>query len=218
MADDAQPHRELIRLITHDLRNPLTAVQLNAQLIEQSALRDGRGKEQRWASLIVSATRRLDGMLRQLGEAERIRSGQLQLAIEPLVFEEFLRQLLDGSGAHIDAERVQLTPPKESLPLSADRTRLGQAMLNVLLVALQQTDPPARVTVEVHVRDGEISCTVTAPLPPELTAEANRAGGCEGIALHVARTLIECHGGKLRVGEDEDRALVFEIVLLGLRK
>jgi len=200
------------------LPNPLTAIQLNAQLIEQSALRDGREKEQRWASFIVSSTRRLDGMLRQLGEAERIRSGQIQLAIEPLCFEQFLRQLLDGSGADISRERVHLTSARTSLALSADRSRLGQAMLNVLLLALQQADVPARVTVDARYREGEISCTVTAPVPPELataTAEGRAAtpAGCEGISLHVARTLIECHGGKLRVAEGADHALVFEIAL-----
>ncbi len=226
MADAAQPPRELIRLISHDLRSPLTAMQLNAQLIEQSALRDGREKEQRWASLIVAATRRLDGMLRQLGEAERVRSGQIPLAIEPLVFDQFLRQLLDSSG-DLAGERVHLIPAKESLVLSADRTRLGQAMLNVLHLALQQVAPLARVTVDARDRDGELCCTIIAPVPPELTAQtragsaatpAARAGGCGGIALHVARTLIECHGGKLRVAEDAERALVFEIALPAVRK
>ena len=222
MSEAAQPPGELIRLILHDLRSPLTAIQLNAQLMERAALRDGREKEHRWASLIVSATRRLDGMLRQLGEAERIRSGQIQLAIEPLFFEQFLRQLLEGSGTGIAHERIHLTSEQPSLALSADRTRLGQAMLNVLLLALQQTDVPARVTVDARYREGEALCTVTAPVPPELTkatAEglaakpAGRAGGCEGIALHVARTLIECHGGKLRVDDGADRALIFEIAL-----
>jgi len=222
MADAAASSRELIRHITHDLRNPLTAIQLNAQLIEQSALRDGREKEQRWASLIVSATRRLDGMLRQLGEAERIRSGKIQLAIEPLFFEQFVRQLLDSSGTDIARERVHLTSARTSLALSADRSRLGQAMLNVLLLALQQADVSARVTVDARYREGEISCTVISPVPREPapasaegrdTSSAGRAGACEGIALHVARTLIECHGGRLRVAEGADGALVFEIAL-----
>jgi K+-sensing histidine kinase KdpD len=227
MADAAQPPRELIRLISHDLRSPLTAMQLNAQLIEQSALRDGRENEQRWASLIVRATRHLDGMLRQLGDSERIRSGQIPLAIEPMVFDQFLRQLLDGSGTDFAGERVHLTPAKGSLALSADRTRLGQAMLNVLLVALQETARPACVTVDARDRDGEIACTVTAPVPPELAAAiaegrvatpTDRASGCEGISLHVARTLIECHGGKLRIAEGSDHALVFEIALPALPK
>src|SRR5664279_604207 len=75
-AAQAELYGQVIRLISHDLRNPLTAVQLNAQLIERGASRDGREKDQRWASLIVSATRRLDTMLQQLAEAEHIRSGR----------------------------------------------------------------------------------------------------------------------------------------------
>jgi K+-sensing histidine kinase KdpD len=227
MADTAETPRELLHLISHDLRNPLAAMQLNAQLIEESALRDGREKEQRRASLIVAATRRLDGMLQELGEAERIRSGQIPLAVESLLFDQFLRQLLDGGDTDIARERVHLAPAEESLALSADRGRLGQAILNVLLVALQQAPGSAYLTVDARVRDGEITCAVTAPVSPELAAEVaagraatpgGRASGCEGLALHVARTLIECHGGKLRVAEGADYALVFEIALPVIRK
>jgi signal transduction histidine kinase len=226
MANDALPHERLIRLISHDLRNPLTAVQLNAQLIEQSAIRGGREKEQRWASLIVSAARRLDSMLQQLGEAERIRSGRIQLDIEPLIFGPFLRELLQGAGVGLDIDRIQLTLPQETLELSADRIRLGKAMLNLLTLASQQTPPSSVVTLDARAGDSKITCTISAPLPPEATSEnarerlsaaEGRTGMCDGIALHLARSLIESHGGELRV-DAGDRALVFEIALPAVRK
>ena len=75
MAKQKDASEPVIRLVSHDLRNPLTAVQLNAQLIERAAVREGREKEARWAGLIAAAARRMDGMIVQLVEAERLRSG-----------------------------------------------------------------------------------------------------------------------------------------------
>lgn len=223
----AERYGQVIRLISHDLRNPLTAVQLNAQLIEREASRDGREKDQRWASLIVSAARRLDTMLQQLAEAERIRSGRTKLALTPLVFNLFLSELLAGTVPDLEATRIQVTLPQASLAVSADRVRLGQALSNLLRLALQQTATAAAVMIEVVGNDQDVSCVIRVPHVPEATVEggrpgegttAARAGQCDGIALHVARTLIECQGGTLRITNSADAALVFEIALPAVRE
>ena len=225
MATHAEWTMQVIGRIAHDLRNPLTAVQLNAQLIEQAALRGGREQEQRWASLIVSAARRLDGMLQQLAEAERIRSGRTQLAFQPVAFDQLLRETLRGASPSLDTDRIHVTLAKESLAVSADRVRLGQAVVSLLVLALQQADPAAAVTVDVGGSNGEVSCMIRAPKPPEVTAEpplapraretvvAGSIQQSDGIALHVARTLIECHGGQLQVADSAECAITFRIVL-----
>ena len=225
VAAQEERYGQVLRLISHDLRNPLTAVQLNAQLIERGASRDGREKDQRWASLIVSAARRLDRMLQQLSEAERIRTGRTMLALTPLTVDKFLRELLAGTEPELDTNRIRVTVPEASLTVSADRARLGQAFLNLLRLALQQAAPSAAVMVEVRGSGREVSCTICVPNVPEVTmdeptdgspretAAASRAGQCDGLALYVARTLIECHGGTLRVTSSAHAAILFEIVL-----
>jgi K+-sensing histidine kinase KdpD len=222
LATQAERYGQLIHLISHDLRNPLTAVQLNAQLIERGASRAGREQDQRWAALVISAARRLDGMLQQLAETERIRSGRTKLALTRLVFNLFLPQLLAGTGLELEATQIHVTLPQASLAVSADEVRLGQALSNLLRLALQQTAPAAAVMIEVLGNDQEVSCVIRVPNVPEATANdgrpreattAARAGQCDGIALHVARTLIECHGGTLKVEDRADAALVFEIAL-----
>ena len=231
MASHAERYEQVIRLISHDLRNPLTAVQLNAQLIERGASRDGREQEQRWASLIVSATRRLDGMLQQLAEVERICSGRIQLSLTPLSFDQLLHEILDASSPDLDHSRIHVTLAKGSLAVSADRARMGLAVRNLLCLALQQAAPAAAVTVELRGSDGEVSCTIRAPKAPEATADkpltpgarettaaAGRPGQCDGIALHLARTLIECHGGTLQVADSADCAITFRIDLPTLRE
>jgi signal transduction histidine kinase len=223
----AQSHErdsQLIRAIVHDLRNPLTAVKLNAQLIEQAALRDGREKEQRWASLIVSATHRLDGLLQQLSDSERIRSGRIQLQKQPLTFNQLLNEQLAGESLDLDNDPINLVLPKEPLVVLADRARLGQALRNLLSLALQEASPASTVKVHVCNNDGKVTCTILVPKPPETSTNqplvpearspmvADLDGYRNGLTLYVARTLIESHGGQLITADDGGCALAFQII------
>jgi len=224
---DSERYDRVIRLLAHDVRNPLTAVQLNAQIIEQAAARDGREKDQRLAARITSAARRLDGMLQQLVEAERIRSGHVQLVREPVALAQWLRELVAKECAKEspggDPARIRVTLPDDGVVISADPVRLGQALVHLLGLALRQADGSSVVGVDVQAGGEEVTCTLRAPGRPENgaykpasppnTGESAGSQPSDGMALHLARTLVECHGGHLLVEEDAARGLRFEVVL-----
>ena len=220
MAKDDEACAAVIRLLSHDLRNPLTAVQLNAQLIERASAGAGREKEQRWALLITAATRRMDVMIQQLVEAERLRMGQLTLACQPIPFGELLQEAAAQSTATTAPHPIRLAPAENPVLVSADRPRLRQALSSLLRLTAQATDSAAEVTVEVAARNGEIACTLRGPRP--LLLGGRPADGPPGrapsdpglgIALHVARLLIECHGGTLRALTDAPEHVGFEVAL-----
>lgn len=211
----------LIRLVAHDLRSPLTTIQLNAQLIERAAEREGREREHRWAMHITSATRRLDDLIEQLVEAERLCSGQLQLALGPVAWDELLREIVAAADADASrAPRVRLVVPEGGSRVVADRERLGRALRGLLRLALQGQDRDASVDVELVERDGRARCTIGgsrpmdashAPRPASPPGSATSEPG-QSIVLHFARVLIERLGGELRVTAAPS-FLHFEVVL-----
>jgi K+-sensing histidine kinase KdpD len=219
---DDQANAGVIRFVAHDLRNPLTAIQLNAQLIERAAERDGRDKDRRWATLITGAARRLDDMIQQLVEAERLRTGQLQLALALVAWDQLLRDVLVQAGADACAgmDQVRLVLPKEAVIVEADRERLGRAMRNLLRLAAQGTDGAGAIDVELAVKDGQACCSMAGATSAGAHAAAadpafvsTQAEPGQGIALHFARSLIESLGGQLRVKNGDPRTIGFEVVL-----
>ena len=212
---------QVIRLLAHDLRNPLTAVQLNAQLIEQEASRAGHAKEQRWATLIVGAARRMEDMLQQLVEAERIRLGKIHLARESVALDQLWRAMLASGETDLDASRIESDLPERPVVVSADRRRLRQAIHALVRVALQEAGGAA-VAVGVQGDSREARLRIRAPRPPEVLAgdvagsgsgEPEGKGSGQAIAQHVARTIVECHGGRMQVGRGEEASLTFALVL-----
>ena len=212
-ADPHARHEEFVRLIAHDLRNPLTAVQLNGQLIEQAALHAGLDKQRRWARLVVDAARRIDDLLGKLVEAERIRSGQMALAQETVVLTQLLPDVLSGMGE--DAARVRVRVPPEPLAIPGDRARIGQALAVLVRVAGQEADPDSDITVELSAGAGTVGCAIRGGRwrqgPDHGTPAASPVG--RGILEHFARTIVECHGGTLRAEVGDDSAFGYDVTL-----
>jgi signal transduction histidine kinase len=215
VAKDDEAAALVMRLLAHDLRNPLTAVQLNSQLIERAAAEAGREKEQRWATLIAGAARRMDGLIQQLVEGERLRIGQLQLRREQILWDQLWRDSLARGAADFDASRIHLALPEARVSVLGDRERLGRAIRGLLGLAIQQADSGAMVAVEVEAKDGEArgSIHVSSPFGASAALSAIAGVSSPGIALYFARTVFECHGGSVRVASDEVQAPGFELIL-----
>ncbi len=219
-ADTNERWEQFIRMISHDLRNPLTAVKLSAQLIEQECSRAGHAKEQRWATIIVRAARRMDDMMQQLVEVERIRLGKIQLTREPVALGQLCREILDRDEPELDGGRIQATLPDEPIVGPADSKYIRRALLSLLRIALQEGGN-ALVRVGLQAEGQQARLSIRTLCPPEVPADAASSGaGDDGgrgsgqaIAQHVARTIIECHGGDVQITRSEDGSLTLALAL-----
>lgn len=215
--DSEERFEKVIRLLAHDLRNPLSIVRLNAQLLERSAASAGQGKQQRLASTIVMAAGRMDEMLQQLVDAERIRSGKIPLVLEPVGFDQLLAEFVSQQNLGREVPRARLMAGKKQAIVLVDRARLGQALTHLLgLLAAEATARASVVSVEIHDgadgdvvdREGLVTCCMGAPRqandggdadtpgcqPGQASQEASNEAK-DGLPLHLARTVIDCHGG-----------------------
>lgn len=218
--DQAQARTDqLLRLIAHDLRNPLTAVQLNGQLIEHAASRDGQAKQERWAHLIVEAARRMDDLLGKLVECERIRSGRIPMPLAEIRLDELVCELVA-----VTRHPVAVTGACAATVVRGNRARLAQALEALVGLAAQEADRGTRIRLQLDSDGGHARCTLHVPRPaanaavspddeptPAPPPPANTGG--QAIVLHHARTVIEGHDGTLEVLRAPDHETRFTVSL-----
>lgn len=201
------PH--LYRVLAHDLKAPLNAMQLTLELLSDPQSGPGdparEAKRQRYLSVLRDETRRLDRVLQTiLGENEPIGS-----ASGTFDFRDVLREIAALLTPQARRQRVslELQVPEQPVETTGMRDRLKQAFLNVAINALEATPAGGRLAFRL-AREGEnvlVQCQDTGPgIAPELLAETYQLyytteKSASGLGLYVVRLVTESHGGEIRV-------------------
>lgn len=217
--------REVMSVVAHDLRQPLTAVQGQAFLASRSLEANRVEQAKRAVQAVVSSARRLDAMIGDLVDSVRLESGRLELACEQIDLGQFLSELLARAAESLDVGRVRLSVPKPAPRALADANRLERVVLNLLSNALKYSDPGTPVEVTVKRRDDEAEVAVRdrgRGIAPEdvphifdrfYRLKGPRKRESVGLGLYISRMLVQAHGGRIWVESKLGKGSIFHFTL-----
>jgi signal transduction histidine kinase len=222
-SDDPTPDlgKEILAIVCHDLRNPLSTIAGAGQLLERSHDPIARTAAQA-IDRSVSTARRLVEDLLTFSEA---RTAQ-RLSIEPAptdLAEALRRELADLALAHPHASLHGDLPDR--LVARCDELRVRQAVGNLVSNAVVHGTVDLPVVVRLHSVAGQAAIEVcnAGSLPQELTGEAlfepfrrgeaQRSNGL-GLGLFIARSIARSHGGDL-TAHSADGQVRFTLTLDG---
>jgi signal transduction histidine kinase len=201
--------------VAHELRNPLSAVDLNLQLLEEELREKNRltTTTTQYLKVLNAETRRLTAILDNFMKFAR--PGSLRFHLFDI----------NGVIAHIasllqheaDERRVRLhmTIAEEMPAIVGDETQISQALLNVVVNAFQAmpdggvveiTAAPVRIDgkawVEMIVRDTGVGIkgeNVSRLFEPFFTTKVNGSG----LGLAIAYRILQDHGGEIKVSSTQ---------------
>jgi signal transduction histidine kinase len=198
---------ELLSTVAHDLRSPLGAISVSAEMLLEFELGD-QGRRYH-LEVIQRASARMSRMIQDFLDVTRLESGRLELEVYRQDVVPILEEVCALLAARARARSVGLTwsaePPVEAL---VDRFRLLQILENLTNDAVRRCREGGRVLVGAKaIGDDEVRISVANDGGRMTAAEAARVfdrGGWSGgpggearLGLAIARGLVERHGGRI---------------------
>jgi signal transduction histidine kinase len=223
-----QEYAELAELaggFVHDLKNHLSTLRLNLQLLAEDFQEPQNQRERR----------ALDRILRLQNECQRLvdisneflrfaRVKDLELA--PANLAEVVEELTDFFGPMARAANIEIKSyiPADLPPLALNRDMFKQALLNLLLNAQQAMPSGGEITLLARAEPEGVVFEVIDTgrgMMPEVLVKAfrpfysTRSGG-SGLGLPTTRKIIEAHGGTIDVQTELSHGTKFTIRLPAL--
>jgi signal transduction histidine kinase len=210
-------------IISHELRNPLTALRAYAQLLRRDSHQQSSRLENR-AQLIEQATQRLHRLVDDLLDASRIGAGHFQISARPVDICALARDVVELQQATTDHHRLVLTAPQH-LEGTWDPDRLSQFLANLISNAIKYSPDGGEVRVRIDETDGDVRVSVgdqgpgiaaeQAPLlfQPFSRLEGTQRVGGLGVGLAITKGIVEAHGGRIWVESQVGQGSTFVVVL-----
>ena len=221
---------EFLATLSHELRTPLNAILGWSQI-----LRTGRKDEAellKGLQTIERNARAQTQLIEDLLDMSRVTSGKLRLDIQSIQPIAFIESAVETVKPAADAKEIRLETMLDPSagPISGDPGRLQQVIWNLLSNAIKFTPRHGRIQVllervnshiEICVADTGIG--VKAEFLPHLferfrqgDASTTRKYGGLGIGLSIVKSLVELHGGTVRVKSEGEGSGTTVIVHLPL--
>jgi two-component system sensor histidine kinase/response regulator len=210
-----------VAAMTHDLRNPLSAIVMGAELLMNAPDESTR----KVAARMRSSSRRMTGMIDDLFDLARARLGGGILVERGLVdFIAVVQKVLAEFETGDPRNQVQF----QGVPSSTgewDAGRVAQIVSNLVGNALRHGSKDAPVSVRVD--DDETSTTLTVHnggfIPPAIRAglfdpfrcgqESRKPAAGLGLGLYIVQQIVVAHGGQVTTTSTETEGTSFVVTL-----
>ena len=202
---------EFVSMVSHEFRTALVGIQGFSELIRDQELESREVKT--LAGEINNDAQRLNRMITEMLDFDRLEAGKLRLDLRPLDMNALARAAVEHAAVTTQDHAVTSELQPGLPPVLGDSDRLTQVLTNLLSNAIKYSPNGGDICVRTRSVTGAVEVSVTdhgRGIPPEFISrlfgryeryEDKHAGKIigTGLGLAITRQIVEMHGGRVAV-------------------
>lgn len=216
---------DLLRMISHDLRTPLTSISGNAGLLLENENAFSQEKKKELYQDIYNDAMWLYDLVENLLFITRIENGTMQLNLQPEMIEDIFREAIHHLGRNKRKHNISMHLEDDLLMANMDARLIIQVLVNLINNAIKYTPENSNISLNARRVEDKILIEVqddgNGVLHPEqlfemFYTENNRGGDTRrgmGLGLSLCKSIIQSHGGTIWVENVTPHGACFKFVL-----
>ena len=226
-----QVRRDFVANVSHELRTPLSILRGYIETLLDSP-KTPRGELTRILRVMERHSDRLELLVEDLLTLAQLESGNPNLQMGTVDLSSFLPEMVRDWEKKLTSKQLNMSVdvPPDLLPIRVDRTRLQEAVYNLLDNAVKYSRERGEIRLSARQRDGEIELTVSddgigiakedLPRIFERFYRADKARGPDkvrgtGLGLAIVKHIAQLHGGRVEAESELDKGTIIRVVLPG---
>jgi PAS domain S-box-containing protein len=216
---------ELISVVSHDLRTPLTSIMGYLELVLDEAEGPLTAEQRGFLEVIERNADRLLALVNDLLLISRAEAGKLELDLAEADLEEVAADVVEAQRPRAEQLELELRLIGEPVPAVVDRARIAELLENLVSNALKFTPPGGSVEVRVS-RHGGAAILEVADTGIGVSADdrlhlferffrsrrARKVPGT-GLGLAIVKAIVDAHGGRISVESRPKQGTTFRVEL-----
>jgi len=213
----------LVHMIVHDMRSPLTVVSGYLELLMMQAAEKLDEKDLEFLSYCTESTENLVEMVSSLLDVSKMESGEMQLNPEEVDLGLVAGEVLQKLDALKGGKELSLEAPDDPVTLVCDSDLIRRTVQNLVGNSLKFTPEGGSVKVKLEPTDGKVRVSVidTGPgIPPEyrdrifekfgqVEMREHKQKHSTGLGLTFCKLAVETHGGQIGVDSEVGEGSTF---------
>src|SRR5262245_52207732 len=216
---------EVLAIVSHDLKNPVTVIGLVAKMLRQSGELE-MAQVAEYSKKIERAVDKMLQLISEISDSSKIENGTFSVTPQAETLKNIILPAIDGMKPLAEAKQQTIECHIESnVPeVAADGPRVAQVLSNLVSNAIKFSRKGCKIVVSAREQDNSIVVCVSDDGPGIArenlskvfdrywqSEETKRAG--VGLGLAIAKGIVEAHGGKIWVDSELGKGSSFFFTL-----
>ncbi len=211
---------EFLANMSHELRTPLNAIIGFSEIMESGMFGPlGSAKYAEYCADIKGSGKYLLDVINDILDMSKIEAGRMPLEVEDVELNEIIADAMRVTAVNASEKSISMTADaEEEIDIRADRRALKQILLNLLSNAVKFTPEGGNIAVKARLRgDTAVIAIVDSGIGiardalarlgrpfEQVESQFTKTHKGSGLGLAIAKSLVELHGGTMRIRSEEN--------------